>query len=109
MESSAFSGADFRSFLRGTYVIASHKLTSFTTEKSNKAKNQTKHPNQNGNPGQNQPSDEENGKYLGKESLKYLGEYKSPSEGQIIVAGIPMPTNIENLHLLIGGSTGTGK
>lgn len=28
---------------------------------------------------------------------------------QIKVAGIPMPVKIENLHLLIGGSTGSGK
>ena len=28
---------------------------------------------------------------------------------QIKVAGVPMPTKIENLHLLIGGSTGSGK
>ena len=28
---------------------------------------------------------------------------------QIKVAGIPMPIKIENLHLLIGGSTGSGK
>ncbi len=28
---------------------------------------------------------------------------------QIDVAGVPMPTAIENLHLLIGGATGSGK
>ncbi len=28
---------------------------------------------------------------------------------QITVAGIPMPTSVETLHLLVGGSTGSGK
>ncbi|GAO01309.1 type IV secretion system DNA-binding domain-containing protein [Anaeromyxobacter sp. PSR-1] len=28
---------------------------------------------------------------------------------QITVAGVPMPTSIETLHLLVGGSTGSGK
>ena len=28
---------------------------------------------------------------------------------QITVAGVPMPTSVETLHLLVGGSTGSGK
>ncbi|HVO19847.1 MAG TPA: type IV secretion system DNA-binding domain-containing protein [Anaeromyxobacter sp.] len=29
--------------------------------------------------------------------------------GQIVVAGVPMPRAVETLHLLVGGSTGSGK
>lgn len=31
------------------------------------------------------------------------------SEAQIDVAGVPMPTRIENLHILLNGATGSGK
>jgi len=30
-------------------------------------------------------------------------------EGQVTVAGVPMPTSIETFHLLVAGSTGSGK
>lgn len=38
-----------------------------------------------------------------------LKRLNKESREQVTVAGIPMPTKLENLHLLIGGSTGAGK
>src|SRR3546814_10165443 len=32
-----------------------------------------------------------------------------PGRNQANVAGIPMPTHLESLHLMIGGATGSGK
>src|SRR5690606_26032994 len=32
-----------------------------------------------------------------------------PGGAQIDVAGVPMPTRIENLHILLNGATGSGK
>jgi len=34
---------------------------------------------------------------------------KEPNKVQVTVGGIPMPTEVENLHLMIGGATGAGK
>lgn len=105
---SAFSGAYFRNFLRGTYAVNSHRLANFTTEPLSKSKHNN--PDQNPNPDHTaQAEDSHSQKNQGYKDLRYLGEYQSPSKDQIIVAGIPMPRDIENLHLLIGGSTGTGK
>ncbi len=34
---------------------------------------------------------------------------RSRKEQQVVIAGVPMPTEIETLHLLMAGATGTGK
>lgn len=34
---------------------------------------------------------------------------REKNKEQVTIAGIPMPTKIENLHMLVGGATGTGK
>lgn len=40
---------------------------------------------------------------------KLIKQTKEKSTDQISVAGVPMPTNLETLHLLLNGATGSGK
>lgn len=46
-------------------------------------------------------------KIVSASKLKKL--INEPNKEQVIVAGLPMPTEIENLHILTVGSTGSGK
>ncbi|WP_019939703.1 type IV secretion system DNA-binding domain-containing protein [Bordetella sp. FB-8] len=40
---------------------------------------------------------------------KMIKKCREKEADQVDVAGVPMPTDLENLHLLINGATGTGK
>jgi len=52
------------------------------------------------------------GKFLRGTSIVSSSKLKritKEKQQQVTIAGIPMPTKVENLHLLVGGSTGAGK